>query len=63
MNDKDVVTPEEKQPPDFEKKQRTLYVDGSKTAYRCECGANVFTEVEERRYRCNGCLAMYRGQE
>jgi hypothetical protein len=38
-----------------------LYVGGSKIAFRCECGANVFRKISEkpRRYRCNGCGQTY----
>jgi hypothetical protein len=30
--------------------------------FRCECGANVFTEYEPFKYRCNGCGATYTGE-
>jgi hypothetical protein len=42
-----------------------LYVDGSKAAFRCECGANVFKKIGETdyvvKYTCNGCGARYEG--
>lgn len=40
--------------------QRLADVDGR--AFRCGCGANVFTEVEPLRYSCNGCGARYGGE-
>lgn len=40
-----------------------LYLNGSPTSFRCEeCGANVFTEVCENKYRCNGCGERYTGK-
>lgn len=30
--------------------------------FRCECGANVFTEYERLKYSCNGCGAHYQGE-
>lgn len=41
-----------------------LHVGGSKTAFRCECGCNVFSKsaTQEKRYRCNGCLLIYNGE-
>jgi len=35
-------------------------VDGK--SFRCECGANVFTEISPLHYRCNGCRLMYAGE-
>lgn len=32
-------------------------------AFRCDCGANVFTEVEPLRYKCNGCGARWIGEK
>jgi hypothetical protein len=44
-------------------KQMMLYLGGSKTSYRCpDCGANVFTKIEEGRFICNGCQARWRGE-
>jgi hypothetical protein len=39
-----------------------LYVGGSKVAFRCDCGANVFTRLPDGAYRCNGCLTAYHGE-
>src|SRR4051812_37245143 len=36
-----------------------LYIGGSKTSYRCECGANVFKKVSEHIWRCNACNALH----
>lgn len=38
-----------------------IYVDGSKTPFRCECGANVFRQLEGKPiyYKCNGCGALH----
>ena len=43
---------------------KLLSVDG-KPFYCEECGSNVFRERTDDplRYRCNGCGAMYRGEE
>ena len=30
--------------------------------FRCECGGNVFSKLENRKYRCNSCRAMYTGE-
>ncbi len=43
-------------------KDKMLYVAGSKTAFRCECGCNVFRKVEDKHpatYECNSCDARY----
>jgi len=41
--------------------QFMLYVEGEKTAYRCDCGANVFHREELlHEYICNGCGAFYK---
>lgn len=40
-----------------------LYVGGSKDAYRCPCGANVFSQKEDEQgvyYECHGCWTVYR---
>lgn len=29
--------------------------------FRCDCGANVLTEYEYHKYRCNGCRTEYEG--
>ena len=52
----------EKQLADQQKKNTMLYVDGSKTAFRCSCGANVFTKLGNKRYQCNGCREIYIGE-
>jgi len=31
-------------------------------SFRCECGANVFTLIGYKRYKCNGCKAIYQGE-
>ena len=41
---------------------KMLYVGGSKTSFRCDCGCNVFREIRPRTYRCNSCSALYRGE-
>ena len=40
-----------------EYKETMLYVGGSKTSFRCDCGVNVFRKVVSAslKYRCNGC--------
>ena len=46
---------------------KMLYVNGSKTAFRCHCGANVFRSVPPQElngetrtvYECNGCGDWY----
>lgn len=42
-------------------KDTMLYIDGSKTAYRCEeCGSNVFKRSATGDHaKCNGCHAVY----
>lgn len=43
-------------------KNTMLYVDGSRTSYRCECGANIFHQPDDKepeRYKCNSCGAEY----
>jgi hypothetical protein len=32
-------------------------------SFRCRCGCNVFTKVDELRYSCNGCEALYLGEK
>lgn len=32
-----------------------LYIGGSKTAYRCECGGNVFKKLTPDTFQCNSC--------
>ena len=27
--------------------------------YRCECGCNVFTEIDFKKFKCNSCEATY----
>jgi hypothetical protein len=38
-----------------------LYIAGSKTAFRCECGCNVFYRIpgENKKFECNGCRNVY----
>lgn len=40
-----------------------LFIGGSKDAYRCHCGANVFHRLpdadDNHHYECNGCHATY----
>lgn len=46
---------------------KMLYVDGSKTAFRCPCGANVFSHMKSddrgEYYECNGCHTIYTGEK
>lgn len=48
---------------DESKRDRMVYLNGSKRSFRCDCGANVFrTPYYPERpdiYRCNGCSATY----
>lgn len=45
--------------------QSLLYVGGNKTAFRCECGCNVFHRVTDSErpgkviYKCNACGMWY----
>lgn len=41
-----------------------IYLDGSKTAFRCDdCGCNLFHLTEDTgeriRFACNTCIALY----
>lgn len=38
---------------EFEKKQTFLKVSGK--PYHCPCGSNLFTQYEEKKWRCNNC--------
>jgi hypothetical protein len=38
-----------------------LFLGGSKSAFRCDCGGNVFTKLGPTRYQCNSCSAIYEG--
>lgn len=39
-----------------------IYLEGDRTSFRCDCGANVFTTGEiEGTFSCNGCGAEYEG--
>lgn len=29
--------------------------------FRCECGCNVFKELDNLQYRCNACSSVYQG--
>ena len=29
--------------------------------FHCDCGGNVFTKLDDNRYRCNGCRSEYEG--
>ena len=42
-----------------------VYLDGSKTSFRCHCGCNVFHIDPEDKdiYICNGCQEKYRGED
>lgn len=44
-----------------------IYVNGSKIAYRCTCGSNVFSLYKEpdgrQYYECHGCWTVYRGEK
>lgn len=40
-----------------------IYLGDSEVAYRCPCGANVFTMRGPLRYVCNGCGTDYRGEK
>ena len=43
-----------------------LYVDGSKTAFRCACGCNVFQRIVEDgrdKFECNSCHDTYIGEK
>lgn len=45
---------------------KMLYVSGSKTAFRCTCGANVFSHMKDddgEYYECHGCHTIYRGEK
>ena len=41
--------------------QVMLYLQGSKTSFRCDCTCNVFTKLSPDRYRCNSCRTVYQG--
>jgi len=32
-------------------------------SFRCECGCNVFKEVQPLRFKCNSCSATYSGEK
>lgn len=51
-------------PPIDTKKDYMLYLAGSKTSWRCECGCNVFrrTPAREKKYKCNSCGSVYVGE-
>lgn len=56
-------TPEQN-PPEFadEPPLSMVYLNGSRTSFRCRCGANVFTTGEVAgTLACNGCDAEYEG--
>lgn len=42
---------------------RMLFIGGSKTSFRCDCGGNVFKQFERNRFRCNSCGATYTADE
>jgi len=51
---------------EIQEKSVMLYVGGSKTAFRCECGCNVMhkeTDDKGLYYICNGCSNEYRGEK
>lgn len=37
------------------------YVGGSKNAYRCVCGCNIFNKLSNGHYGCNVCDREYEG--
>lgn len=44
---------------------KMLYVGGSDSSFRCDCGANVFHQPaseEPDLYECNGCQARWRSE-
>lgn len=45
---------------EWEDIDKLLYVGGSTTPYRCECGGNVFrSQVNGPRVKCNSCQGVY----
>ena len=47
-----------------DEKDMLLHVAGSKIAFRCECGCNVFRKgVTPGTYICNGCRERYFTEE
>lgn len=56
----DILVELEKQPVDV-----MVYLPGSKTSFRCECGCNVFhkKDKDENRFICNACYAEYVGEK
>lgn len=61
MNDEDV--PAEELTGEAVGKQRMLFLEGKERSFRCDCGANVFTEIGRLQWRCNACLATYTGEQ
>lgn len=44
-------------------RDRMIYLTGSKTSFKCECGCNVFKNVDGfKKYSCNACSANYIGE-
>lgn len=43
---------------------KMVYLDGSRTAFRCTCGCNVFRKPvgAPNKYVCNSCKARYTGE-
>lgn len=40
-----------------------IFLNGSKTSFRCECGCNVFTKKpNNNKYVCNSCDTKYTGE-
>lgn len=54
---------EDLMPPPDQKPGVMLYVGGSKLAFRCSCGCNVFTRAPDggQHYYCNSCRSYYSG--
>lgn len=47
-----------------EREATMIYLDGSKTSFRCQCGANVFiASGADGPFACNGCGAEYHCQQ
>lgn len=43
---------------------KMIYLEGSRTAFRCDCGSNVFhsPDDEPERFICNWCGTGWRGE-
>lgn len=61
----DTTSVEEDEPTEI-CQNKMLYVGGSKIAFRCACGANVFSHMKDEDgeyYECHGCHTIYRGEK